>query len=79
MNAIMLDDELRAKLNGLNKQTMLTDEDGTPVGVFLPTNEYRKLILDALKIPLSDQEAARRRQEKTGRSLEDIWKRLGAR
>ena len=34
MNAIMLDDELRAKLNGLNKQTMLTDEDGTPVGSF---------------------------------------------
>ena len=78
MNAIALDSELRARLNGLDQQMMLTDENGTPVGFFLPVHDYRKLMLDALKIPLSAEEIERRRKEKTGSSLEEIWQRLGA-
>lgn len=78
MNAISLDRELRARLNGLDQQTMFTDENGTTVGFFLPAEDYHKLILDGLKIPLSDEEIERRRQEKTSSTLPEIWKRLGA-
>ena len=79
MNAITLDGELRARLNGLNQQMMITDENGTLVGFFLPAQDYQKLMLEALKIPLSDEEIERRRKETTGSPLVEIWQRLGAR
>jgi hypothetical protein len=78
MNAITLDNELRSRLNGLDQEMMFTDERGTPIGFYLPANDYHKLVLHALKIPLSDEEIERRRKEKTGSSLDEIWKRLGA-
>ena len=34
MNTITLDSELRARLNGLDQQMILTDEKGTPLGFF---------------------------------------------
>ena len=77
MNTITLDSELRARLNGLDQQMILTDEKGTPVGFFLPAHDYHKLMLGVLRIPLSEEEIERRRKEKTGSSLEEIWKRLG--
>jgi hypothetical protein len=78
MNVIPVDSELRARLNGLNEHMVFTDENGQAVGFFVPAGEYRRLVLHSLEIPLSDQEIARRRQEKGGSSLQDIWSRMGA-
>jgi hypothetical protein len=78
VNAITLDNELRARLNGLDQQLMFTDENGNPVGFFLPAQDYRKLMLNSMQIPLSEEEIQKRRKEKTGSSLQEIWDRLGA-
>lgn len=77
MGQITLDDALRARLNGLTERIELRDEAGALVGVFLPADHYRALLRD-MEIPLSAEEIERRKQEQGGSSLEDIWKRLGA-
>jgi hypothetical protein len=40
MSAIVLDEALRAKLNGLNAVVPLKDEAGRFVGAFLPSNVF---------------------------------------
>jgi len=78
VNTVTLDKDLRARLNGLDQQMMFTDDKGQPVGYFLPARDYLNLMLRCLTIPLSEEEIERRRKETAGGSLEDIWKRLGA-
>ena len=78
MNTVTLDNDLRARLNGLDQQMMFTDDKSQPIGYFLPAQDYMNLMLRSLSIPLSAEEIERRRKETTGSSLEDIWKRLGA-
>jgi hypothetical protein len=77
MGRVILDPELRAKLNGLNEQMEISDETGKPVGLYLPLDAYKKLLYADVKIPFSEEEIARLRGEKEGRSLAEIWKSLG--
>ena len=81
MNKIVLDPELRAKLNGLNEQVELCDESGRAVGQFLPTALYEELFYSALAAETSHskEELRRRHRETGGRPLADLWKRLGVR
>ncbi len=78
MDEIILDDALRSKLNGLNRQVQVRDEAGQRVGVFLPAEDYRILMTavgDALWTPEEEEELAR--EAGRGRPLADIWKDLG--
>jgi hypothetical protein len=78
MDKVILDPALREKLNGLDREVELCDETGRTVGHYLPDAVYRKLVLASLKIRLTEEEIEQRRQQKgTGRSLAEIWKRLG--
>ena len=77
MGKIILDSELRAKLNGLNEQLEICDEAGMPVGHYLPLEVYKKLLYGGVEIPLSEEEIEERRKEKGGSSLADFWKRMG--
>jgi hypothetical protein len=78
MEKLILDPALRDKLNGLDREVELCDETGRTLGHYLPVEEYRKLVLASLKVRLTEEEIERRRQQRgTGRSLADIWKRLG--
>jgi hypothetical protein len=78
MNKIILDPALREKLNGLDRELELCDETGRTVGHFLPDAQYRKLVLASLQVPLTDEEIEEvRKQKGTGRSLAEIWKKLG--
>ena len=77
MSTIVLDADLRAKLNGLNEKVDVRDEAGNVVGLFVPKEEYYRMLCKTIEIPHSKEEIARRRQEKGGCSLEDIWKKLG--
>ncbi len=78
MDKIILGPALREKLNGLNQALELCDEAGRTLGRFLPEEEYRKLVLASLKVRLTPEEIEeRRRQKGTGRSLPEIWQRLG--
>jgi hypothetical protein len=43
MGTVLLDDELKAKLNGLNEHLEVRDTSGNRVGWFVPEDEYRRL------------------------------------
>jgi hypothetical protein len=77
MSRVMLDQQLRSKLNGLNDQVEICDEAGKTVGRFLPESLYRELLLAWSKADLPDLELQRRRQEPRGRTLAQIWEKLG--
>ena len=64
MSAIILDAELRARLNGLNQQLEVRDEMGVVVGHFLPAREYLALLYELeLSRPVDPAELERARQE----------------
>jgi hypothetical protein len=79
MSKVVLDQTLRAKLNGLNEPLELCDETGRTVGHFLPAGAYQKLLYAAAEAacPFPKEELERRQAESGGRSLADIWRRLG--
>jgi hypothetical protein len=77
MNKVILDAELKSKLNGLNEQLELCDEAGRTVGHFLPADLYKQLLLAWTEANISEEELERRRREPRGRTLAEIWKSLG--
>jgi hypothetical protein len=78
MTKIIVDSTLRDKLSAIKDAVELCDEEGRTLGRFLPSGHDRDLLSGAsFPIPFSDEEIARRRQEKGGRSLAEIWKSLG--
>ena len=76
MNKVNLDPEMRARLDGLDQETMICDEGDRILGYFIPLERYQQLIYPSLNIPLSAEEMERRRNQKGGCSLEEFWKRL---
>jgi hypothetical protein len=78
MSKVIVDDELRAKLNGLEDDVELCDTSGATIGYVMSKAHYERLILDLAKSQISDEELERRSQEKGGRTLAEIWKSLGA-
>ena len=77
MSRVLLDPQLRSKLNGLDEQLEICDESGKTLGRFLPESLYRELLLAWAKADLPDEELQRRRNEPRGRSLTEIWDKLG--
>jgi hypothetical protein len=77
MIRITVDDSLKDRLDGLNKQLELCRPDGKVLGRYLPEKEFRRLLYASVEIPYSDEEIARRRAQRGGCSLEEIWKRVG--
>lgn len=79
MGKVLLDDALKARLNGMNEPLEIRDENGTIVGHFLPAESYRKLVYAAAEAacPFSPEELERRRHETGGRALAEIWTGLG--
>jgi len=79
MGKLTLDSDLRKKLNGLTEPMEVCDDTGCTVGHFLPSPLYDELFYAALaaESPHSKEELRRRHKETGGRSLADIWKRLG--
>jgi hypothetical protein len=74
MPAIVLDDQLRAQLNGLNETLEVREPNGTTVGRFVPEELYKKLVCALLHPPYSEAEMARRRSEPGARPLAEFWK-----
>jgi predicted nucleic acid-binding protein len=77
MTSIFVDNVLRNKLHDLAEPLTLCDEAGRPVGHFLPEPVYSELVQAALTVPFSPDEIERRRKETGGRTLPEIWNRLG--
>jgi hypothetical protein len=74
MPAIVLDDQFRARLNGLNETLEVQEPDGTTVGRFVPEDVYKKLVSALLKPPYSEAEMERRRTEPGAPPLAEFWK-----
>jgi hypothetical protein len=68
---------LRAKLNGLNEEMEVCDENDETLGVFLPQAQYQKLLYANVEIPFSEEEIKKLRNAGGSCSLAEIWKRLG--
>lgn len=77
MTQIQVDPALQLKLSEVAEPVTLCDSNGKVLGHFLPEEHYMELLYASYELPLSDEELARRRAEKGGCSLQEIWKRLG--
>jgi hypothetical protein len=77
MSKVIVDDDLGAKLNGLEADVELCAPSGESLGFFVPRDEYVKRVYAWAKAEVSDEELQRISEEPGGRPLADIWKRLG--
>lgn len=60
MNTVILDDALKARLNGLNRHLELREPDGKLVGHFLPVGDdeaYKHWAIEKAKVEFDRQEA----------------------
>lgn len=76
MTRIVVDEILRTRLNGLDQQVEFCDESGHTMGHFLPDALFREMLFTWAESKISVDELERRRQEKGGRSLDEILKTL---
>ena len=77
MSKVILDPQLRDKLNGLNEQLELCDESGHTLGRYLPEETYQRLLYAWVNAQVTDEELQRAADEPGGRPLAEIWRSLG--
>ena len=77
MDKVILDEALKARLNGLDKPLELCDETGRALGQFVPQDFYSELIVAWSKTLISGEEWERLEKQTGGRPLAEIWKDLG--
>jgi hypothetical protein len=77
MSKVIVDDDLRSKLNGLNETIEFCEPSGKTVGHFLPHDEYLQLVYAWEKSTMSIDELKRRAAEPGGMKLADFWKKMG--
>jgi len=77
MGQIVLDQALRARLNGMTEEMQVRDESGQIVGYFVPAVAYNKLRAAILEVPFSKEAIDQFRNSGGAQTLEEIWKHLG--
>jgi hypothetical protein len=78
MQKVILNEDLRSKLNGLNEHLELCDDTGKRLGHFLPEHIFREWLIALSKDEISSaEELDRRMQEPGDKTLKEIWQRLG--
>jgi hypothetical protein len=77
MIKITLDETFRTRLNGLDEQVEFCDESGRTLGYFVPAPVNGPAMYAGVESPISDEELERRRHEMGGRTLAEIWAKLG--
>jgi hypothetical protein len=78
MNRVVVDETVRAKLNGLKEQLEFVDESGQELGHYLPADKFRDLLRACGQSLFDDAEMKEAEaQPRTGRQLSEIWKDLG--
>jgi hypothetical protein len=75
LDPIVADSALRKQLGELDQVIDVHDQTGKLIGRFVPVEIYRYLIKN-LKLPISDEELARREKEGGGRPLKELWQEL---
>ena len=77
MSKIIIDDTLRAKLNGLNSETEFCDESGKTLGHYVPSDLFARMLYAWAKSQITDAEIEAASREPGGRTLAEIWQSLG--
>lgn len=77
MNKVILDDALRAKLDGLASGLELCDEAGRTVGHVVPPDLHRDMFVVWARAQITEKELEAARNEPGGRPLAEIWRSLG--
>ena len=77
MTRVICDEAMRAKLDHGDEHVELCDESGRTLGYFVPVSANEPGRPAGLKSPISDEELDRRRREEGGRTLAEIWAKLG--
>jgi len=77
MSKVILDPELRGKLNGLNEPVEVCEPTGETVGHFVPEELYLKLLYALARDAVSEEELDAAAREPGGRSWADIRRGLG--
>lgn len=57
MSTVILDDDLKTKLNGLTQHVELRDASGKTVGRCIPEDEYLRMLYNEAKLAFALQEA----------------------
>ena len=82
MGKLIIDPAFQAQLSGLKEPTVLTDSSGTPLGEFVPEEQFPQFGPDVYRLaeaqcPYSAEELEQMRQETGGQTLAEIWRALG--
>jgi hypothetical protein len=77
MEQVVIDADLKARLRNLSVPLELCDEFGHIVGYYSPAFRPANGDEPVMTCPYSDEELQQFRNEPGGRSLAEIWKRLG--
>lgn len=72
MTRVVLDTGFLSKLAGIRETALLCDESGRAVGYFEPLEPPTGRGEDGTESPFSDEEIERFRQQRSGRSLQDV-------
>lgn len=72
MTTVIVDKELREKLNGFEHEVVFCDESGRPMGRFLPEASFMKVLYERAGHMVTDDELDRAEKESGGRALPEI-------
>jgi len=80
MSKIVLDAELKKRLPSTSESFAIEDEQGKPLGHFVPEKEYHRLLYSYLlkTCPATESELVSVRKETGGRTLKEILADLEA-
>jgi hypothetical protein len=79
MTKVVVDESLRAKLNGLTEDIEMCDPAGHTLGHFVPQDLYKQMLYAWVEsqCPYTKEELEEAAREEGGRTLAEIWKSLG--
>jgi hypothetical protein len=77
MSIVVSDQDLVERLTAAGSAE-LHDASGKPIGRFFTEDEFRRMVADWMLANVSTAELDADFESRQGRTLEEIWKRLGA-
>jgi hypothetical protein len=77
MSIVVSDQDLVERLTAAGS-AKLQDAAGKPIGRFFTEDEFRRMVADWMLANVSTAELDADFESRQGRTLEEIWKRLGA-
>lgn len=77
MSIVVADEDLVAQLTAAGSAE-LRDASGKPIGRFFTEEQFRRMVIEWAEANISTAELDAAFREGRGRTLQEIWKRLGA-